>query len=147
MTHQSHKPLTRRASWRTRNVREFHRFLLPLCCLASRRGGLTYSGQLLIRQPLTKHRTSGLSEALSIVAFPFVEPERLFVNIAKQVVGFHGNIGSLDAPFQQGSKIFQPIGMYHLVFDVGFGMIYKLVDILRVQPTVSSKSISEQLRA
>ena len=59
------------------------------------------AGEALVREPLADHADDRLEKAPLIVVLPFVEPERLFVQVAEKVEGLHADICAFDRPFEQ----------------------------------------------
>jgi len=97
---------------------------LPLRCrgLPSRRSGQQLASQTLVGDALSDDSTERIDETSPVLRFACVESVRFFVQVAEQVEGLDGNIGSLDRALQQGPEVFEPIGMDGPA-HIGFGMV------------------------
>jgi hypothetical protein len=81
------------------------------------------SDQILVGQATTDNPKNGKTEAVSVVQiFPVIEPERLFLEIPKQVKQLNRYIGASQplyrcqpTPLQQAPVMFQPVGVAVLV--------------------------------
>ena len=46
---------------------------------------------------------------LTVIAFPLIEPENLFVNVTLEVPRHHADVRAVDAPLEQRPEVFNPV--------------------------------------
>ena len=63
--------------------------------------------ELLVGESLSDDADDRLEKPALVVIFPFVEPERLLVQVAKKVEGFDADIRALDRPLEQRPEVFR----------------------------------------
>jgi len=75
------------------------------------------------RQALSDDLTNGQIKAVTVSHIPpIIEAERLFINIAKQVKRFHGNIGAVDPTLQKTPEVLKAVRM-HVLANVFNGVV------------------------
>ena len=68
---------------------------------------------MFVGQALAGYLRDHCAESIRIVhLFPVVVAKSLFIDVAKQVIWLHADIGAVEAAFQQTPKVFNSIGMY-----------------------------------
>ena len=83
---------------------------------------LIFPGQFLVGQATANYLPHSGDEAVEIVRLPVVVAERLFIDVAKQVERFDGNVGTHQGPLQQCPKVFNSVRvdvLPHVFFRVG----------------------------
>ena len=81
----------------------------------------------------------------STVAFhvhAFIEPKRLFVQVAEKMERLHGDIRSLQRPLQQALKVLHAIRV-NVAFDVLYGVIDNLMDEFWIQSLIRFQGVRE----
>jgi len=81
-----------------------------------------------------------------VIILSVIESEGLFVEVAKQMKRFNGNISSFEASFEKTPEVFESVGMDASV-DVSFGVVDDLMHIFSVKPFIGQKSIGIQSRS
>ena len=78
---------------------------------------LFFPGQLSIRQSASDNLFHANHEAVEVVRLAVVKAKCLFVNVAKQVERFDGNVGTMKATLQQAPEVLDSICV-HLIVNV-----------------------------
>lgn len=108
------------------------RFPRP-CRLVATRRTIKGADQFGIGQVLAGDLRHRKAKPLGIVhVFPVVEPERLFVNVTEQVIGFHAHVGAVDPTLQKRPKILASVSV-NLPVHVSNRMIDHLMFVLFAQ--------------
>jgi hypothetical protein len=104
------------------------------------------AGKFRIGQALADDLPNADIKALGISHLAIVEPECLFVDIAKQVEGFHADVGSVQAALQETPEILHTIGV-----NVAVHILDRVIDngvlVVGFQPIVGFQFVAEDRRA
>ena len=110
------------------------RFPRP-CRLVSRFSSLRCPDQFRVSEALADDLAHNHIESIRVVhILPIVEAERLFIQVAEQVIRFDRNVGPVDTSLQEAPEVFHAIGMY-IAVHVGYGVVNDLVNKLAIQPS------------
>lgn len=99
---------------------------------------LCFPSQLSIRQAASDDLSHANHEARSVVHEPVVKPERLFIDVTKQVERFHADVSSANGPLEQGPKILKRICM-----AVARDVLVEMVDHLMLKAIFHSPRMCE----
>lgn len=101
--------------------------------------------QLLPRQPPPDNPRHHAQEPRAVVAVPLVEAEALFIEVAEQVPRHHADVGSVEHALQEAPGILDPVRVDPAV-DVGFRVVDRFVNVVRVQALIGRQRIGEHCR-
>ena len=117
---------------------EFLPCLLPL--LRLRRT----SNEFIVSQPLASNPTDYALKATTIVSFPSVEAECFLIKILSQMEWLDIDVSASNRPLQETPEVLNSVGM-NMTMNVGYSMVYSLVNILFIQIAVGSKGIGDKV--
>jgi hypothetical protein len=100
--------------------------------------------QLLIGQATASDAGQDFREAatITLAMLALVVSKGLLVQVAEQMEGFDTDVGSLQSPLQQRPEVLNAISMY-VTFNILFGMIDELVNIIFLKAGIGCQFVSE----
>lgn len=104
------------------------------------------TGQFCIGHALAEYLSSQLAATCPITRLAVVKPERLLVQIPKQVEGFDANIGSVQAALQETPVVLHCVGM-HVAVHVFDRVIDYFVLVVSSESLIGKQLITEYCRA
>src|SRR5258708_6840960 len=105
------------------------------------------AGELRIGHPLPDDLRHRETETVCVVHVgPVVIPERLFVDVAEQVEGLDGNVGTVKAALQQTPEVLHGVGV-NVPVHVLNGVIDDRVLVVTVKAAIREKFVTEDRRA
>ncbi len=84
-----------------------------------------------------------MNEPAQVGVLAVIVPERLFIGVVLQVVGFHAHIRALQRTLEQTPEVLQAVGV-NSATDVRFGVVDELVNVF-VQAFVRFQGIGVDL--
>lgn len=91
------------------------------------------ASQFRVGQSLVEHLADEFASAFPISGrLTIIEPERLLIQIAKQMEGFDANISSFEAAFEQAPETFQVVSV-DVAIHVFDGVINNRVLVVSIQ--------------
>src|SRR5438132_1327413 len=100
------------------------------------------AGESVKRQALADDCLAHLDESLSVSHLASIEPERLLIEVAKQMERFDRDIGALDGALQERPEVFEAVDV-DLPIDVSLRVVNDLVDVILVQSVVGLERIGK----
>src|SRR6202521_185912 len=98
--------------------------------------------QCVVSKALADDSRKQQLEAVVIVhVLAVVKPERLFVNVAEQVVRLHGHVGSVDSALQQTPEVLKPVSV-DVFADVLNRMIHNLMGVFFAKAVIGLQRVA-----
>src|ERR1700733_2092645 len=108
---------------------------------------LPTSDQGFVSQPFSgKLSEYHLEPSVIVGVLPVVKAERLFVNVAEQVIGFHTDVGAVDSAFQETPEVLHAIGM-DVLTNVLNRVIFNLMLVLFAESIVGLQRVAIESRS
>jgi hypothetical protein len=113
----------------------------------SHKAGIVNRCQHAVGKALADDLPERLKESVEIAHKSVVEPESLFMGIPENVPGCQGDIGSLDAAFEEGPKILHAIDVRRPIFVLLLAMVHRSVNMGKAEFAVGWRFVSVDRRA
>jgi hypothetical protein len=129
---------------RTKAETKARRFPRPCRLAGCRFQLLPASNQCIVSESLADDSRKQQLEAVEIGSvLTVVKPERLFVNVAEQVVRLDRNVGSIDTALEQAPEIFQTVSV-DILPNVLDSVIHNLMGVFFTQAVIGLQRVGVQ---
>jgi len=103
--------------------------------------------QVFVHQPLADDLRDRKVESIPVShVSPIVIPERLLVDVPKQVKWLDGNVGTLETPFQETPEVLKAVSV-NLSVNICLSMVDDLVRELLIQTPIGDQFVSVDIRS
>lgn len=104
------------------------------------------SDQFFVCEALADDFTYTNIEPFRVSHLAIIEPKRLLVDVAKQMEGFHADIGAVQLPLHQRPEVFHTVSV-----DIAIGILDGVIDdrvlVVFAQSIIGEQFIGEDCRA
>lgn len=104
------------------------------------------ASEFRIGQAFAADLTNHDREPLCIIHLAIIEPARLFVDVAKQMKGFHADVGTVESTLQETPEVLHAIGV-NIPVRVLYGVIDDCVLIVTLQTFIRFQLVTEDGRS